>query len=42
LVYQNFEHPLYLKSQAKKLASGLSILDYFFNIGVSGIKELLE
>jgi hypothetical protein len=38
LIYQNFNHPVYLQKNAKEFIPGLSIIDALMNVGIDGVK----
>jgi len=42
LIYQDFQHPVYLQGEGEAFVSGLSILDALFHLGVDGTRELLD
>ena len=41
LVYQDFEHPIYIQKHSKTFIPGLSIIDALFNLGMEGVACLV-
>ena len=42
LVYQNFQHPVYIQSGSKEFVPGLSIIDALMNIGLDEVRTSLH
>lgn len=42
LIYQNFQHPVYLQNGTQEFVPGLSIIDVFMHCGSPGVQSMLK
>lgn len=42
LIYRNFKHPVYPQFNSIEFVPGLSVIDSLMNVGIDGVKKLLD